>query len=50
MSIGGTLALVDVTKADEAGVPGTVLGGALEPQIVKNVEGLVLELPSESKF
>nr|XP_034598534.1 uncharacterized protein LOC117859520 [Setaria viridis] len=50
MSIGGTLALVDVTKADEAGAPGTVLGGAPEPPIVKNAEGPVLELPSESEF
>ncbi|XP_022681959.1 uncharacterized protein LOC111257129 [Setaria italica] len=49
-STGGTLALVDVTKADEASAPGDVLGRAPEPQIVKNAEGPVLELPLESEF
>nr|TKW14463.1 hypothetical protein SEVIR_5G170100v2 [Setaria viridis]TKW14465.1 hypothetical protein SEVIR_5G170100v2 [Setaria viridis] len=42
MLAGGTLALVDVTKADEV--------GALEPQIVKNAKGPMLELPSEFEF
>lgn len=39
-----------MAKANEAGVPGTTLGAAPEPHVVKSDEGPVLELPSESEF
>nr|XP_034594579.1 uncharacterized protein LOC117856292 [Setaria viridis] len=41
MTVGGTLALVDMTKVDEVGAQGAVLGGAPGPQIAKDTKGPV---------
>nr|TKW22217.1 hypothetical protein SEVIR_4G214901v2 [Setaria viridis] len=49
-STGGVLALIDVAKANQVGAPGTTLGAAPEPHVVKSDEGPVLELPSELEF